>query len=150
MPGMMCSVVYAIRGGVVPSWLLGGESPLRALVMGIVSRTARVSVVRRNLKEAVRKVPARGTRSAYEAAPSGRGGQKTRSPIVTREDGDVDATGMWDEGGMSYPGRPLLLPWCYCHRKMAGWERRSQQRPYEPVSPTGKGPNLSGGSRPLF
>ena len=79
-------------------------------MMGIVSGTARVSTVRWNLKEAVRKVPARGTRSAYEASPSGRGGHKTRSPIVIREDEDVDATGIWDEGGISYPGRPLLLP----------------------------------------
>lgn len=79
--------------------------------MGIISRTARVSAVRRNLKEAVRKIPARGTRSAYEAAPSGRGGDKTQSPIITREDGDVNMTGIWDEGGASYPGgRPLLLP----------------------------------------
>ena len=47
--------------------ILGGGSPLRALVMGIVSRTARVSPARGNLKEAARKVPARGTRSASPA-----------------------------------------------------------------------------------
>jgi hypothetical protein len=97
--------------------------------MGIVSRTARVSIVRWNLKDAVSKVPARGTRSAYEAAPSGRGGHKTQSPIVTREDGEVNATGIWDEGGTSYPGIPLHLPLCYRHRKVAGWVKRGQQRP---------------------
>ena len=35
---------------------------------GTPSRTARVSVVRRNLKEAAGKLPARGTRTAYEAS----------------------------------------------------------------------------------
>lgn len=35
---------------------------------GTPSRTARVSVARRNLKEAEGKLPARGTRTAYEAS----------------------------------------------------------------------------------
>jgi hypothetical protein len=46
------------RLGVVLDRRLGGASPLRALMEGTVSRTARVSGVTRNLKEAVSKVPA--------------------------------------------------------------------------------------------
>ena len=53
---------------------LEGVTPLRTLMMGTVSRTARVSAAKRNLKEAVSKTPARRTGSAYEAAISGRDG----------------------------------------------------------------------------
>jgi hypothetical protein len=42
-------------------------------MVGTVSRTARVSGATRNLKEAVRKVLARRTGIAYEAATSGEG-----------------------------------------------------------------------------
>ena len=42
--------------------------------VGTVSRTARVSVVRPNLKEAAGKTPARRTGIAYEAVTSGREG----------------------------------------------------------------------------
>ena len=40
---------------------LGGASPLQALMVGTVSRTARVSIARWNLKEAVSKSAARRT-----------------------------------------------------------------------------------------
>jgi len=43
-------------------------------MVGTVSRTARVSVARRNLKEAEGKVLARRTEIAYEAVTSGREG----------------------------------------------------------------------------
>ena len=43
-------------------------------MVGTVSRTARVSVARRNLKEAAGKVLARRTEIAYEAVASGREG----------------------------------------------------------------------------
>jgi len=43
-------------------------------MVGTVSRTARVSVARRNLKEAAGKVLARRTEIAYEAVVSGREG----------------------------------------------------------------------------
>ena len=43
---------------------LGGESPLWTLMAGTMSRTARAATVRWGLKEAVSKLPARGTRSA--------------------------------------------------------------------------------------
>ena len=41
-------------------------------MVGTISRTARVSVARRNLKEAAGKVPARRTEIAYEAAVAGK------------------------------------------------------------------------------
>ena len=43
---------------------LGGESPLRTLMTGPVSGTARAAAARWGLEEAVGKAPARGTRSA--------------------------------------------------------------------------------------
>ena len=77
---------------------------------GTVSRTARVSTVRWNLKEAAGKIPARRTEIAYEAVSSGREGQHLQSPIVIREDGAVNAAGIWDEGRVNYPGRSENLP----------------------------------------
>jgi hypothetical protein len=63
---------------------LGGESPLRALMTGTVSRTARVSTARWNLKEAVRKLPARGTRTACEASGRWARRHKSSNPTVIR------------------------------------------------------------------
>jgi hypothetical protein len=83
-------------------------------MVGTVSRTARVSGVTRNLKEAAGKVPARRTEIAYEAATSGRGCYEIQSPIVIREDVEVDAAGIWDEGHASYPGRSVNLPCASC------------------------------------
>lgn len=54
-------------------------------MVGTVSRTARVSGVTRNLKEAVSKVLARRTGIAYEAATSGQEGAMTQSPITIRK-----------------------------------------------------------------
>jgi hypothetical protein len=51
--------------------------------------------VTRNLKEAVSKVPARRTGTAYEAATPGRGGMKIQSPIAIQEGVEVDAAGIW-------------------------------------------------------
>ena len=79
-------------------------------MVGTVSRTARVSGVTRNLKEAAGKVPARRTETAYEAAASGRGGNEIQSPIAILEGVEVDAAGIWDEGHASYPGRSVNLP----------------------------------------
>jgi len=72
--------------------------------------------VTRNLKEAVGKVPARRTGTAYKAIISGRGSHDFQSPIVIREDMGVDAAGIWNEGRASYPGRSVALPpaWCGC------------------------------------
>ena len=77
---------------------------------GTVSRTARVSGVTRNLKEAVSKVLTLRTETAYEAVTSGQEGIILQSPIVIQEDVVVDAAGIWDEGHAHYPGRSVNLP----------------------------------------
>ena len=51
---------------------------------GTPSRTARVSAVRRNLKEAAGKLLARGTRIAYEASVGWARGPKDSKPHVIR------------------------------------------------------------------
>ena len=79
-------------------------------MVGTDSRTARVSVARRNLKEAAGKVLARRTGIAYEAATPGREGKSLQSPITILEDVAVDAAGTWDEGHANYPGRSVNLP----------------------------------------
>ena len=58
--------------------------PVEALMTGTPSRTARVSVVRRNLKEAAGKLLARGTRTAYEASSWWARGQIDSKPNVIR------------------------------------------------------------------
>ena len=65
--------------------VLGDRCPYRDLMAGTMSRTPRAVAARRGLEEGVRKVPARGTRSTYEAAVSGRRGNNTESPIVIRK-----------------------------------------------------------------
>ena len=87
-------------------------------MVGTDSRTARVSVARRNLKEAAGKVPARRTEIAYEAVTSGREGHYLQSPITIREGVAVDAAGIRDEGHAHYPGRSVNLP------RATGVERR--------------------------
>jgi hypothetical protein len=79
-------------------------------MVGTDSRTARVSVARRNLKEAAGKVLARRTGIAYEAVISGREGTYLQSPITIQEGVAVDAAGVWDEGHANYPGRSVNLP----------------------------------------
>jgi hypothetical protein len=106
-------------------------------MVGTVSRTARVSGVTRNLKEAAGKVLARRTEIAYEAVASGREGKYLQSPITIQEDAGVYAAGIWDEGHAHYPGRSAFPHWAKSRGKglvisslMVG---RSQQRPYEPA-----------------
>ena len=79
-------------------------------MVGTDSRTARVSGATRNLKEAVSKILARRTGTAYEADTSGREGKHIQSPITIHEDVSVDAAGIWDEGHANYPGRSVNLP----------------------------------------
>jgi hypothetical protein len=115
-------------------------------MMGTVSRTARVSGATRNLKEAAGKTLARRTGIAYEAGTSGRGGNTLQSPIIIREGVSVYAAGVWGEGHAHYPGRSAVPHWAFIRgrvvwRQMAFKFGRSQQRPYEPDSPTGKGLN---------
>jgi len=69
--------------------------PMEALMSGTSSRTARVSAVRRNLKEAAGKLPARGTRTAYEALS-----RWTRGPIDSKSnDIRIEAAYMRRVGG---------------------------------------------------
>ncbi len=56
--------------------------PMEALMTGTPSRTARVSAARWNLKEAVGKLPVRGTRTAYEATAWWARGRKDSKPDV--------------------------------------------------------------------
>ena len=89
---------------------LEGGSPLRTLMTGTVSRTARAVAVRRGLEEAVSKTPARGTRSAYEAINSGRGGNKIQSPIVIRRAWEYMRRVYGVKVGAQYPGRSAHVP----------------------------------------
>jgi len=85
-----------------------------------MSRTARAVTVRWGLKEAVRKLPARGTRSASPA--SGYPGtypwarrHKDLKPDSHPEGVGVDATGIWEESRCAIPGEVcssalVLLP----------------------------------------
>jgi hypothetical protein len=96
-------------------------------MMGTVSRTARVSGVTRNLKEAAGKTPARRTGIAYEAGISGREGKDLQSPIIIREDMSVDAAGLWGEGHAHYPGRSAVPHWAKSGARLSG-DRRSHVR----------------------
>ena len=105
-------------------------------MVGTVSRTARVSGVTRNLKEAAGKILARRTGIAYEAGISGRGVKCLQSPITIQEGVSVYAAGIWGEGHAHYPGRSVVPHWTK-FRGMANWQQivlmfgRSQQKPYE-------------------
>ena len=115
-PGMARSA----RTGVVQAFVTGtgnpagkrlrGASPLEAVMTGTSSRTARVSSARKNLKESAGKLPARGTRSVYEALS-----RWARRPIDSKPDShpdrlDVDTTGIWEESHAPYPGRSGFPP----------------------------------------
>jgi hypothetical protein len=60
---------------------------------GTISRTARVSVARRNLKKAEGKIPARRTEIAYKAATTGQAGTCLIKPNNHPEGVEVDAAG---------------------------------------------------------
>jgi hypothetical protein len=77
---------------------------------GTPSRTARASVARRSLKEAAGKVPARGTRTAYEAVSRWARGPEDLKPDSHSDRLVVDAAGRWDESHAPYPGRSGSLP----------------------------------------
>lgn len=62
------------------------QVPMEALMTGTPSRTARVSAVRRNLKEAAGKLPVRGTRTASEANDSWARGRIDLKPKVIRNE----------------------------------------------------------------
>lgn len=108
MTGEVMSVATG-KGNRAGKWL-GGGSPLEAEMTGTRSRTARASVARRSLKEAGGKVPARGTRSAYEAVSGWARGHEDLKPDSHPDQQAVYATGIWDESHAPYPGRSDSLP----------------------------------------
>ena len=71
---------------------------------GTPSRTARVPIVRWDLKEAEGKILTRGTRIACEASCRGARKRRCPKPSVIRN-GPVYMRRVWKEGHASYPGR---------------------------------------------
>ena len=86
------------------------EVPIEALMTGTLSRTARVSEVTRNLKEAAGKPPVRGIRTVYEA--SSRLGERAKrlEAQCHPEPVGVNAADMWRESHASYPERSVVVP----------------------------------------
>ena len=76
---------------------------------GTPSRTARVPIVRWDLKEAEGKILTRGTRIACEASCRGARTRRCPKPSVIRN-GPVYMRRVWKEGHASYPGRSACLP----------------------------------------
>ena len=76
---------------------------------GTPSRTARVPIVRWDLKEAEGKILTRGTRIACEASCRGARTRRCPKPSVIRN-GPVYMRRVWQEGYASYPGRSACLP----------------------------------------
>jgi len=93
---------------------------------GTISRTARVSVVRLNLKEAAGKTLARRIGIAYEAVMSDKKANIFEVQKLYGRHGRI-CGGHKREGRCALPGEICLSAKCYCHRKVAGWVGRSQQ-----------------------
>jgi len=108
MAGAVMSVSTG-EGNRTGKWL-GGGSPLETEMTGTPSRTARASAARRSLKEAGGKVPARGTRTAYEASGKWARGHEDLKPESHPDLLEVYAAGIWDESHAPYPGRSGSLP----------------------------------------
>ena len=78
-------------------------------MVGTASRTARVSIVRWNLKEAVSKTAVRRTASGYRRSHLG----ERANPLKARyhpEGENVDPTDICREGHANYPGKSVSLP----------------------------------------
>ncbi|MBX8636124.1 MAG: hypothetical protein KIY09_06770 [Thermoplasmata archaeon] len=105
-----CNGVPGMNGGQKVKVLYG-------VAAATVSRTARVSVARLNLKEAAGKVPARRTETVYEAVsrPDKLAIQSEVQQL--HRSACVYAAGIWDEGIRSYPGRSGIMQQ---HVKRAG------------------------------
>jgi len=96
-------------------------------MVGTISRTARVSGVTRNLKEAAGKPLARRTGIAYEADAFGQEGTNLQNPITIREGASVYAAGIWGEGHAHYPGRSVSLPVLPASRGVGmGWQKSAE------------------------
>jgi hypothetical protein len=95
---------------------------------GTVSRTARVSTARWNLKEVEGKALARRTEITYKAVSVGKKAIIFKAQYLHRNCGRR-CGGYKCEGHASYPGRSVTLPMCYWHREVPGWGGRIRQRP---------------------
>ena len=94
---------------------------------GTPSRTARVPIVRWDLKEAEGNILTRGTRIACEASCRGARQRRCPKPSVIRN-GPVYMRRVWKEGHASYPGRSACLPRARAAERESDGLRRSQQR----------------------
>ena len=93
--------------------------------VGTISRTARVSVVRPNLKEAAGKALARRTEIAYEAAVLDEEANIFEVRYLYGKHGRR-CGGHKREGGSALPGEICQPAMCYRHRKVSGRVGRSQ------------------------
>jgi len=89
------------------------------LEVATINWTARVSIARWNLKEAVGKAPAWGIRTTYKAIQFGWVCLSKQNPILTK-DCVVDVAGICGEGYCSYPGRSDLK-WLEVSRGHISW-----------------------------
>ena len=78
-------------------------------MVGTASRTARVSIARWNLKEAVSKTAVRRTASGYRRSHLGERAKKLKARYHP-EGGNVDPTDICSEGRANYPGKSAVLP----------------------------------------
>jgi len=94
---------------------------------GTVSRTARVSIVRWNLKEAAGKALARRTEIAYEASRPGEEANIFKARYLHGRPGRR-CGGHKREGGCALPGEVCRSAQCYRRREASGRVGRSQPR----------------------
>ncbi len=99
----------AVLVTVVVAERLGSESLLSARQRGTISRTARVSIARWNLKEVEGKALARRTEIAYKAVAVGKKANIFKAQYVHGNCGRR-CGGYKCEGRAHYPGRPVDLP----------------------------------------
>ena len=109
-PDMARSAVPgAIRYAVVANWMTWRCKSSTGPARGTVSRTARVSIVRWNLKEAAGKALARRTEIAYEGVVLGKKTNIFKARYLYGRYGRI-CGGYKCEGYVSYPGRSVNLP----------------------------------------
>ena len=99
----------AVLVTVVVAERLGSESLLSAQQRGTISRTARVSIARRNLKEAEGKALTRRTEIAYKVVAVGKKATIFKARYVHGNCGRR-CGGYKCKGHAHYPGRSVDLP----------------------------------------
>jgi hypothetical protein len=120
LPGL--SYLCARQGAI--TW--GCKSPIDP-AGGTVSRTARVSTARWDLKEAAGKALARRTETAYEAAILDERANRLKVRYLHGKYGSI-CSGYKREGDSVLPGEVCQPAMCYGHREVTGRVGRSQQR----------------------